>query len=97
MTAAQLIQALAQEVEDTKVHRDAIVADTRKWESLTRTIQDVCELSAKLKRDRDLVLEELAVKRRQVQVLLRDKEAVRTELAAIEGTIGVVGKFDQRR
>jgi hypothetical protein len=90
---AALIASLSQEVEDTRVHIDAIVADTRKWESLTRTIQDVCELSAKLKRDRSLLVEELAVKRQTVQRELNQREAMVSELRSIEGTIGSVGKY----
>ncbi len=92
-TAAQLVAGLAQELEDTRVHRDAIAADTRKWDALTRTVQDICELSVKLGRDKHTLLEELAVKRRAVQLLLRERDSMRAELHAIDGTIGTVGKY----
>jgi hypothetical protein len=90
---AQLIENLKRELEESKMHRDAVLADTRKWESLMQTIQDVVELSTKLRRDKDILLEELAEKRRGVQLLMREKQAMRGEIAAIDGTIGTVGKY----
>lgn len=93
MHGAAILHALTKEVDDTIVHRDAVLADTRKWDSLVRTIQDVVELSAKLKRDQGMLLEELAVKRRAVQLARNEKDAVSAELFAIEQSIGETGKF----
>lgn len=97
MDCATLSRALARELDETRSHRDALAGDTRKWESLTRTLQDVCELSARLGRDRDTLLDELATKRRAVQLLLRERDAMTAELNAIDTTIGTVGKFVKGR
>jgi hypothetical protein len=88
-----MVRLLSRELEESRIHRDAIISDTRKWDSLTRTIQDICELHAKLQRDRDIVLEELAEKRRIVQLVLREKQAMKSELNAIDATVGTVGKY----
>jgi hypothetical protein len=93
MQPAAIVAALEQEQQDTQVHLDAVISDTRKWEALHRTITDVCELHAKLRRDREVLLEELAVKRQQVQLLHNQKVAIESELHAIEATIGTAGKF----